>query len=247
MRVFGVIPARLAASRLPNKVLAEIAGQPMIQHVWQQAAKARSLDGLCVATDSAEIRAVVEGWGGVALMTSPYCRSGTERIASIVKHLKADLIINIQGDEPLIEPALLDAVVSAARDTGADLITPVYAISEMDDLFSPDIVKVVRGSDGRALYFSRSAVPFYRGLDPRDWLNRWVYWGHIGVYAYRMEVIEGYLAIPPSPIETAEHLEQLRFLDHGYTIQTIESDYQPVAVDTPGDLDRVRKLFAVEK
>jgi len=239
-----LIPARLASTRLPRKVLADIHGQPLIWHVWSRVRQARRISEVYVATDSAEVKAVVEGWGGRVLMTSPDCRSGTERIASCVREVEGELILNVQGDEPLVDPAMLDALVERWQAAPADLITPVFRIHSTDELVNPNIVKVVRAQSGEALYFSRSPIPFVRDVLQEQWLERHPFWGHIGVYGYRRAVLENYSSLPVSPLETAESLEQLRFLEAGYRFQTVETDYRPVAVDVPADLERVRALLS---
>ena len=239
----AVIPARLASTRLPGKMLADIHGRPLLWHVWNRVRQARLLEGIYVATDSEQIRQAVESWGGQAFMTSPGCRSGTERIASILPLLSARLIINVQGDEPTIDPLLLDDLVTAWQQGGRDILTPVYELTSTEDLLNPNVVKVARTHTGRALYFSRSPIPFVRDLPVERWLERGPFWGHVGVYAYPREVLEAYPQLPPSSLEAVESLEQLRYLEAGYAIQTIASSYRPVAVDTPADLERVRQMI----
>lgn len=241
----AVIPARLGSTRLPRKVLAEINGCPLLWHVWNQVRKTSRLGEPVIATDAEEVRLAVENWGGRAIMTSPDCRSGTQRIASIVDQLPARLIVNVQGDEPLIDPGLLDEFVCAWEENGADLLTPVFPIDNLEDLRSSSVVKVARAQDGRALYFSRSPIPYLRDVPFEGWLEQGTtFWGHVGVYAYRREVLEAYPGLPSSPLETAESLEQLRFLDAGYSIQTLVTGYRPVSVDTPADLERVRERMS---
>ena len=243
MIVSAVIPARLASTRLPCKVLADIHGRPLLWHVWNQVIQARGLSEVLVATDSSEVASAVENWGGLVRMTSPECRSGTERIVSIIDNIQGDLILNIQGDEPLIDPRLLEKMVALWKQKGGDLITPVYPIRDQVTLFNPNIVKVVRAHAGNALYFSRSPLPYVRDCPIEHWLDQQTYWGHVGVYGYRREILMDYASLPESDLEVAERLEQLRFLDAGYRIQTLETDYHPIAVDTPADLDNVRNLL----
>lgn len=243
MKISTVIPARLASTRLPRKVLLDINGRPMLEHVWNQVRKAKRSGNIYVATDSEEIRSVVEGWGGQVLITNSACRSGTERIASILKHIDGDFVINVQGDEPLISPDLLDAIVSQWEKTQDDLVTPVYRITELEDLLNPNVVKVARGLNGRAVYFSRSPLPYVRDLPRSAWLKQEVFFGHIGVYGYTREVLKKFLLLREGNLETAEKLEQLRFLEAGYQIQTIVTSYQPISVDTKTDLQRVRLLL----
>jgi 3-deoxy-manno-octulosonate cytidylyltransferase (CMP-KDO synthetase) len=242
MRAVALIPARLGSTRLPGKMLADLGGRPLLWHVWQQVGKTTRFAGRYILTDAGEIRDAAEGWGAAVLMTSPDCQSGTERIVSVLDRIDAEFIVNVQGDEPLVDPGLLDALVERWRRTGDDLLTPVYRLRDAADLRNPDVVKVVRAADGRALYFSRSAVPCVRDLPLEAWPQAHPFWGHVGVYGYRRRVLAGYGSLPPSALEAAERLEQLRFLEAGYTIQTIEAAYRPVAVDTAEDLERVRQL-----
>jgi 3-deoxy-manno-octulosonate cytidylyltransferase (CMP-KDO synthetase) len=239
----AVIPARLASTRLPRKVLADIHGQPLLWYVWRQVKKARSLSAVYVATDSEEVCTTVESWGGSAFMTSEDCPSGTDRIASILNRIEGDRILNIQGDEPLIDPQLIDGMVEAWGKNGGDLITPVYRIRDLETLQNPNVVKVVRGRDGQAYYFSRHPIPFVRDLPIERWLEKHTFWGHVGVYGYRREVLAAFPSIPESSLESAERLEQLRFLEAGFEIRTVTTDYHPVAVDTPVDLERVRMIL----
>lgn len=243
MTAVGIIPARLGSTRLPRKVLADIHGHPLIWHVWNRVQQAQRIKAVYVATDSEEVRAVVEGWGGKALMTSPDCQSGTERIASCIAQLDADLILNVQGDEPLVDPGMLDALIARWEVAPADLITPVFQIHSLDELQNPNIVKVVRAASGEALYFSRSPIPYVRDVPQTEWLDRQTFWGHIGVYGYRRAALEAYPTLPASSLEQAERLEQLRFLEAGYRFQTVETDYRPIAVDTAEDLEKVRELL----
>jgi len=240
MSVSAVIPARLGSTRLPRKVLAEIAGRPLIWHVWNRVCQAQRIEQVLVATDADEVRSAVEAWGGQALMTSPDCRSGTHRIASVVGQLPGRFILNVQGDEPLMDPAILDSLVQRWEQSHAPIITPVYRMPGTAELFDPNVVKVVRAADGSAIYFSRSPVPYIRDIPTERWLDHHTFWGHVGVYGYAREVLEKYAALPASVLEDAERLEQLRFLEAGYRIQTVVTDYRPVAVDTLEDLMHVR-------
>ena len=243
MKACTVIPSRLASTRLPRKVLADINGKPMLYYVWQQVSQAKRVSDIYIATDSEEVCSAAVGWGAQVMMTSPDCRSGTERIASILHLLPGELILNVQGDEPLIDPGLLDAMVAEWEQQGGDIITPVYPILDVADLLNPNIVKVVRTQAGRALYFSRNPIPYVRDLPVERWLEKHQFWGHAGVYGYRRDVLRAYPGLLSSPLEVAESLEQLRFLDAGYHIQTVETQYRPVAVDTHADLDRVRQIL----
>jgi len=200
-----------------------------------------------IATDSDEVRSIAEAFGAKVLMTSPDCQSGTERIASVIDKLEGDLILNVQGDEPLVDPGMLDALVAAWKKDPCDLITPVFKIQSIEELTSPNVVKVARASDGRALYFSRSPIPFLRDHPQNTWLEHADFWGHIGVYGYDRTVLQEYSRLPFSPLEQMERLEQLRFLEAGYCIRTVETAYRPNAVDVAEDLERVRRLLKEEQ
>jgi len=238
-----IIPARLGSTRLPNKVLADIAGKPLIQHVWERVSRARLPNQVIIATDAEQVRTVASAFGAQVMMTSKDCRSGTDRIASLLPQLNADFILNVQGDEPLIDHGLIDAMFARWSSDPCDLLTLVFRIRTIEELQNPNIVKVARTATGRALYFSRSSIPFVRDLPPDRWLEAGPFWGHIGVYGYRPQVLAAYQKLEPSPLETMEKLEQLRFLEAGYQFHTIETDYRPIAVDIAEDLEKVRQLL----
>ena len=237
------IPARLNSTRFPRKVLAHIDGRPMLWHVYQGASKAKSVTDVWVLTDSEEVYEEAVSWGCKALMTSEECPSGTARIASVVDALGADIVVNVQGDEPMISGSVVDGVVATLEGSDADVATPVYRISEIEDLTNPNVVKVVRDANGRALYFSRSPIPYVRDLDLEEWCSVVPFWGHVGVYAYRRTVLLDYATLPDGTLEGAEKLEQLRLLEAGKQIITVEVDYRPHGVDTPADLDAVERIF----
>ena len=238
-----IIPARLASTRLPRKVLLDLGGKPVVQHVWERAKKAKSAQNVVLLTDSDEVASVARGFGAEVVMTSPDCPSGTARLASVVDQLPGDFFINIQGDEPFIEPALIDALASRHLSTGCSLVTAVSRITDAARLVEPSVVKVVRAENGEAIYFSRSPVPHYRGVPPADWTARRAYWGHIGIYGYDRETLEMYPKLSSTELEACESLEQLRFIAHGYRFQTVETSYHPVAIDTAEDLEVARKLI----
>jgi 3-deoxy-manno-octulosonate cytidylyltransferase (CMP-KDO synthetase) len=243
MLAVGVIPARLSSSRLPGKVLADVGGRPLLWHVWRRLQRVRCLAQVYVVTDSETIQAHVEEWGGTVILTSPNCSCGTDRIAAALPQLAGDFIVNVQADEPLVEPDLLESLVNAAGDSGCDLVTPIFRIQRPEDLFCPALVKVVRGQDGRALYFSRSAIPYVRDVAADRWLQEHCYWGHLGIYVYKRAVVAAFPRLPPSPLEEAERLEQLRFLDAGFRIHTVETTCSRAAVDTAADLERIRAVL----
>ena len=242
-KVSVVIPARLESTRLPGKVLHEIGGKPMLERVWRQVMDMQHADEVMIATDSDTVRDFASKWGAQVVMTSPDCQSGTERIASILDDISGDFILNVQGDEPFIPPDLLDALVMRWKETDCDLVTPIRPIETSDEINDPDLVKVVRALDGRAVYFSRSPVPHARNTPPEEWPQEGVYWGHIGVYGYQRNLLAEYSSLAVSPLETIEKLEQLRFLDHGYCIQTLDTKYCPLGVDTIEDLEKARQHF----
>ena len=242
-RCIVIIPARLGSTRLPRKVLADIRGKPLIWYVWKQVCQAKNFDQVIITTDASEVENIVRDFGAQVMMSSSECRSGTERIASLLPQVDADFIINVQGDEPFVDPLMLDSLVQGWEANACDLITPVFRIHSLTELQNPNLVKVVRARDGRALYFSRSAVPFVRDVPLENWLKHSSFWGHIGVYGYKRSVLEAYSQLPHSLLEETERLEQLRFLEAGYTFQTVETDYRPVAVDVIEDLEKVRQMI----
>lgn len=236
----GVIPARYGSTRLPGKALARINGKPMIQHVWEGARKAKRLDRLIVATDDQRIMAAVKSFGGEAVMTAPELPSGTDRVWAAAKATPAEIILNIQGDEPLLEAALVDHLVEAiVEESGAGMATPRYAMRTPEGYTQRNVVKVVSDEKGWALYFSRSPMPACKAEHqvPSVWYK------HLGFYAYRRSVLEQFVQWPPSSLEITEGLEQLRALEHGVRIKVIDSPQDTVAVDTAEDLQRVEKIL----
>ncbi len=240
MSVSVLIPARLGSTRLPRKALLDIGGKPMVQHVWEQASRMKCADHVAIATDSEEIKAAAEGWGATVYMTSEDCQSGTERLATLLPQIDSQFFLNVQGDEPFIQPDLLDSLVQVWQETGCDLVTALYRIRTQREIFDPNLVKCVRRADGQALYFSRSPVPHVRSTPQEDWADGHVFWAHIGVYGYSRQTLSRYLDLTPTPLEQSEKLEQLRFLEHGLSIQTVETAYQPLGIDTPEDLELAR-------
>jgi 3-deoxy-manno-octulosonate cytidylyltransferase (CMP-KDO synthetase) len=230
-----VIPARYHSTRLPGKVLSDIGGQSMIERVYRRAELAQA-SAVVVATDDERVRDVVEGFGGKAMMTSDRHPTGTDRLAEAIKFLDAEIVINVQADEPLIEPSMIDEAARALTSApGAAIGTLRKAIVDDAELANPNVVKVVVDLNGRALYFSRSAVPF-----SRDGQRVMPAWRHVGIYAYRRDALLTLAALPPTPLEQSESLEQLRALEHGFGIHTLETSYDTIGVDTAEDLERVR-------
>ena len=256
-RVVVAVPARLESARLPGKLLADIAGKPMLQHVLQRCLLARGVAAVVVCTDSEQVGELVQDWGFPVLMTSPHCSSGSERLASVVTELVAaaggaasdfdeTLVINVQGDQPLLDPVTIEAMAAHfALLQRPPVLTPVYPLSA-DKLHDPNVVKVLRARDGRAITFSRSALPHLRGVPPEQWVNHTTYWGHVGLYGYRADVLAGWAALPPSPLEDLERLEQLRLIDAGIPLVTYEVDQDCLSVDTPEQLEQARALALAE-
>ena len=242
--VVAVIPARYGSSRFPGKPLAEIAGKPMILWVSERVRRASLVTRVIVATDDERIRDCVRDSGWEAVMTPEDISSGTDRVAHAVRNLNAEIIVNVQGDEPFIEPREIDRVVLLLKeDKTAVMGTLVRRIEKPDDLVSPDTVKVVVDGAGRAMYFSRSPIPFYRDRqDISDWLSDTTYYKHVGIYSYRRDFLLRFAGWQPTVIEEIEKLEQLRALEKGYAIATAETDSEPMSVDTPEDLERVRRM-----
>jgi 3-deoxy-manno-octulosonate cytidylyltransferase (CMP-KDO synthetase) len=216
----------------------------MVEHVYRRAASARGVDAVVVATDDERIAAAVRGFGGIAAMTRATHRTGTDRIAEVAADLSCEIVLNVQGDEPLIEPAMIEAVIAPlAADPMLEMSTVCVPISDRSDYANPNVVKVVMDRTGRALYFSRSPIPHFRIPDPE---SRIPVYKHIGLYGYHRTFLLKFATLPQTPLERAESLEQLRALEHGYRIHTVETTYDSIGVDTPEDLERVRRqLLAV--
>jgi 3-deoxy-manno-octulosonate cytidylyltransferase (CMP-KDO synthetase) len=241
VKVLAVIPARYASTRFPGKPLAPIAGKPMIQHVVERVQGARFVSRVVVATEDARIKSAVEAFGGEAIITRADHRTGTDRVAEVATHLPAEIYVNVQGDEPLIDPGTVDAIISAmVEDDSVQLTTPCTAISEPGDIMDPNVVKVVRDFDGNALYFSRAPVPWVR--DTADTVAA-RHWKHLGLYGFRRDALLEFPTLPPGELERLEQLEQLRWLENGFHIRVVETDYDAVSVDVPLDVARVEKLL----
>jgi len=235
----AVIPARYHSTRFPGKALADIGGRPMIEHVYRRASLARSVTSVIVATDDARIARAVTAFGGEVRMTSSSHRSGTDRLAEVAHTLACDLIVNVQGDEPLIEPAMIDeAVAPFAADRELRMSTLRQRIDDPAELTNPNVTKLVVDREGYALYFSRAPIPHVRADRPAA-----PAWRHVGLYVYRRECLLQLARLAPTVLEQAEALEQLRALEHGIRVKAIETQYDSIGVDTPDDLERVRNLF----
>ena len=239
MKTLCVIPARYASSRLPGKPLADIAGKPMIRHVYERACQALRPDLVLVATDDDRVYNAVTSFGGQALMTSPDHPTGTDRLAEVAHaYQDYDIIINVQGDEPLIAPEVIDRLASVFDEEPGLTMATLATVMAEEEYDQPGAVKVVTDLQGYALYFSRSHIPF-----PRVTVDKLPVYKHIGIYAYRRDFLLTYAALAPTPLERTESLEQLRALEHGYRIKVLITDFQSIGVDTPEDLDKVNKIF----
>ena len=246
MNAIGIIPARYASTRFPGKPLALIAGKPLIQHVVEQCQKARLLNEVIVATDDTRIWEVAQNFCRVE-MTRPEHPSGSDRIAEVAGRCQCDAVVNIQGDEPLIDPAVIDAVAGAlARE---EMSTAATRIKNPEELDNPNVVKVVVNAAGRALYFSRRTIPYLREAASRsvsEQLAAFPFLKHLGIYGYRRETLLRLVKFPVSPLEHAEKLEQLRALDNGIGIAVVKVDYDSVGVDVPKDVMRVEQILATD-
>ena len=263
MHFIAIIPARYASTRFPGKPLAKLGGKTVIERVYQQVSKA--VDDLCVATDDDRIRQAVEVFGGRVVMTSPNHRSGTDRIREALDKLNENengnenvngfreapeqtakngddlVIINVQGDEPFIQPSQISTVMRCFDDPDTQIATLGKRFESVEAMKNPNSPKIVTDNRGFALYFSRSPIPFVRGKDEAEWLSHYPFLKHIGLYAYRARVLREVTQLPPSPLEVAESLEQLRWLENGYRIKVAETDAETIGIDTPDDLQRAEE------
>lgn len=239
MTSVAVIPARYASTRFPGKPLAEIAGRPMIEHVYRRAADARGIDAVVVATDDERVVTAVERFGGIARMTGRHHRTGMDRIAEVARDLHCSIVVNVQGDEPLVDPSAISLMIDALRgDADLQMATLRTRIRLEEDYASPHVVKVVVDGHDDALYFSRAPIPFHREGPPKG--GHYAY-KHLGLYAYRRDFLIRLAALPQTALEQAESLEQLRALEHGHRIRAVETEHDSIGVDTPADLERVRE------
>lgn len=261
MKAIGVIPARWKSSRFEGKILANIMGKPMLQHVWERAKESKILEDLIIATDSEEVMKAVEGFGGKSVYTSKDQPSGTDRITEVVNPIDVEVVVNIQGDEPLIHHTMIDSLANALlEDKTIPMATLIKKIRSKEELLNPNVVKVVIDKESCALYFSRSPIPHYRGTgehhsmpDIQSWFSAHsfepesqCYYKHIGIYAYSKDFLFTYTNLPKSSLEEIEKLEQLRALENGYKIKTIETEFDTIGVDTPEDLKKVEEVLKNE-
>ena len=236
-RVLGVIPARFASSRFPGKALAVVAGKTILQHVFERASMASYLSRVVIATDDERIRAEAQRFQAPVRMTRADHPSGTDRVAEVASSDEAEIIVNIQGDEPLIDPSAIDAAaLGLLDDAEVPMATLKKRITDPQEFVNPNVVKVVTDRNQNAIYFSRSPIPY-------DLAGQAIHYKHIGLYVYRRDFLLSYSKLPVGPLERAERLEQLRALENGYPIRVIETEYESLGVDTPQDLERMKRLF----
>jgi 3-deoxy-manno-octulosonate cytidylyltransferase (CMP-KDO synthetase) len=244
MKFLGIIPARFASSRFPGKPLADLGGKPLIQWVYENAGK--EIENLIVATDHKGIQEIVQGFGGKVIMTSEHHASGTDRCSEVAGTLAAkgetyDVILNVQGDEPFVRAQDLRKLKDMFSDPDTQIATLVTPVRTAEDLFNPNVVKVVCESSGSALFFSRQAIPFQRNVPQDSWISEHDYLKHMGIYAYRSEILAKISQLVPSPLEKAESLEQLRWLENGFRIRAGLVQEDSIGIDTPEDLELARK------
>jgi len=236
-KILGVIPARFGSTRFPGKALALLSSKTVLQHVYERACQSRYLSSVIVATDDERVYAAARSFGAQVRMTRADHISGTDRVAEVASAEEAAVVVNIQGDEPLIDPAAIDAaILPVFHDTGVVMATLKKKIEDPREIADPNVVKVVTNHAGDAIYFSRCAIPY-----AREQGGAW--FKHIGLYVYGRDFLLGYSSLPVGPLERAERLEQLRALENGYPIRVVETDYESLGVDTPEDLERVSRLF----
>ena len=238
-KILGVIPARFSSTRFPGKVLASLHGKSMLQHVYERASQARYLTSAIIATDDDRVAAVARSFGAPVRMTRADHMSGTDRVAEVASAENAEIVVNIQGDEPLIDPAAIDAaILPLVHEPGVVMATLKKRIENPREISDPNVVKVVTDTAGDAIYFSRSPIPF-----DRDRTGTVPYFKHVGLYVYEHKFLLGYSSLTVGPLESAERLEQLRAIENGYRIRVTETEYESWGVDTPEDLERVSQLF----
>ena len=244
MNFIGIIPARYQSSRFPGKPLAKIKNKPMIQWVYENASKA--LPYVCVATDDDRIFDAVKDFGGEVVKTLPTHQSGTDRCAEaalkIAKNRPVDIVVNIQGDEPFVKPEQIE-LIKLCFESETEIATLVKKIDSEEELFNPNRPKVVLDKNDSALYFSRSPIPYFRGEENKNWVKKHTFWSHIGMYAFKADVLQKITQLEQGKLELAESLEQLRWLENGYKIKTAETTSATIGIDTPEDLEAALQLF----
>ncbi|MES2850735.1 MAG: 3-deoxy-manno-octulosonate cytidylyltransferase [Bacteroidota bacterium] len=244
--IVGIIPARYASTRFPGKPLIDIEGKTMLQRVYEQASKSRSLSKVVVATDDERIFNHVKNFGGQVVMTASHHPSGTDRCMDALLQLKDDFnyVINIQGDEPFIEPEQIDELAAILKDGTTELATQMIAVDSYEILFDKGEVKIVLNTHNEALYFSRMVMPFIKGVDEKEWHRHHSYYRHVGMYAYRRDILQKITQLPVSALEKAESLEQLRWVENGFKIKCVVTKYESHCIDTPEDVEKVLKLIS---
>lgn len=247
--IAGIIPARFASTRFPGKPLIDIQGKSMIQRVYEQAAKSRLLSLVVVATDDERIAQHVADFGGTAIMTAADHSSGTDRCWDALQQLNSNIqyVINIQGDEPFIEPAQIDELALACKEDNTELATQMIAVDRHEILVDRGEVKIVLNTNNEALYFSRNVIPFLKGVDEKNWHLHHTYYRHVGMYAYRKDILEKITRLPVSALEKAESLEQLRWIENGYKIKCVVTKYESHCIDTPEDIEKVLRLIESQR
>lgn len=245
MSILGIIPARYASTRFPGKPLADIGGKSMIQRVYEQATKAR-LNKVVVATDDNRILEHVQGFGGYAVMTAGTHESGTDRCFEAYQQNGEEFqfVINIQGDEPFIQPEQINLLADLLQDTSVQLGTLIKKIHTAEELYNTNLPKVITDNHGQALYFSRQTIPFLRNVPAADWLLHHTFYKHIGIYGYRTDILEQITRLPVGHLEKCESLEQLRWLENGFKIRTAITDVENLGIDTPEDLEKAKRYLA---
>jgi 3-deoxy-manno-octulosonate cytidylyltransferase (CMP-KDO synthetase) len=240
MKILGIIPARFASTRFPGKPLIDLAGKIMIQRVYEQVKLAKSLNDVVVATDDDRIYSAVKEFGGNVIMTADSHFSGTDRCAEVAQKISGfDAVINIQGDEPLIDPEQINLLAACFNEKDAQLATLVKIIKSDTELFNYNTPKVLLNSKMEAIYFSRQTIPFLRSFEQKDWLNNHTFYKHIGIYGYKVDVLQEISRLPMSSLEKAESLEQLRWVENGYKIKVAITDAETLAIDNPEDVAKV--------
>ncbi len=238
MKIIGVIPARWASTRFEGKVLADIAGKPMLQHVWERVSQSKLLDEVIIACDNDNVKMVAEDFGAKVVLTSKEHTCGTDRIAEVVNSIDVEIVLNIQGDEPLIDSKSIDDLIAAiSEDKSCNMATMIRPMTDVKEIENPNIVKVITDAKGNAIYFSRAKIPYER--DER----KAVFYKHFGIYAFRKKFLFQFRDLPRGKLEEIEKLEQLRVIENGYKIKTVIAQNDSIGVDTPEDLKKIEKLF----
>ncbi|MBR4597233.1 MAG: 3-deoxy-manno-octulosonate cytidylyltransferase [Opitutales bacterium] len=238
------IPTRMGSTRFPGKPLARLGSKRVLEHVYEKCLASKNAQAVFILTDSPEIDAFAKTIGAKCIMTSPQCQNGTERIVEALEKINAEFIVNVQGDEPFIPPSLIDSIFEIRAKTNCEIATAATPITDPEELFNPNNVKVLTNAAGQVIYFSRSPLPYVRGEEnPAKWLERRKYLKHIGIYGYSQSALKKYASLPKSSLESCESLEQLRFIDAGIPMALVESGYKVVGIDTPEDLRKAEEML----